>query len=457
MINDKMILVVDDDKNIRLSLKLILERNGYEVALAEGPKEAIQIVRNTPAIELVLMDMNYSRATDGEEGMTLLRQVKVFRPDVPCILMTAWGTIDLAVQGMRAGAFDFITKPWDNGVLLERIETAIKINGGNHGDRSRDMLGIASNHVTVIPSPIVGTSLSGILATVARVAPTNAPVLITGESGTGKELIAEAIHRQSKRANGPFVKVNLGGISTSLFESEMFGHKKGSFTDAKADRIGRFELAKGGTIFLDEIGELSLASQVKLLRVLQDQTYEVLGDSRTRRTDVRVVCATNADLRTMVEEKTFREDLFYRINIINLHLPPLRDRREDIPLLVDHFLRMACEANGLPLVTVSTEAIAYLQTLPFPGNIRELKNLVERALLMKDPTANQLTASDFALLSKDIPSGKPMGTEPATLDSMERSAIAACIAKHDGNLSLVAKELGISRGALYRKIEKHGL
>jgi two-component system NtrC family response regulator len=303
---------------------------------------------------------------------------------------------------------------------------------------------------------------------VARVAPTNAPVLITGESGTGKELIAEAIHRQSQRANGPFVKVNLGGISTSLFESEMFGHKKGSFTDAKADRIGRFELAKGGTIFLDEIGELSLASQVKLLRVLQDQTYEVLGDSQTRRTDVRVVCATNADLRAMVEEKTFREDLFYRINIINLHLPPLRDRREDIPLLVNHFLRMACEANGLPLdsratlayplpFTVSTEAIGYLQTLPFPGNIRELKNLVERALLMKEPTASQITAADFALLSKDIPSGKPIGTEPATLDSMERNAIAACIAKHNGNLSLVAKELGISRGALYRKIEKHGL
>lgn len=453
-----MILVVDDDKNIRLSLKLILERNEYEVALAEGPKEAMQIVRNTPAVELVLMDMNYSISTDGEEGLTLLKQVKVFRPEVPCILMTAWGSIDLAVQGMRAGAFDFITKPWDNGVLLDRIETAIKING-NHGDRSRDSLGIASNHgpVPVIPSPIVGTSLSGILATVARVAPTNAPVLITGESGTGKELIAEAIHRQSQRANGPFVKVNLGGISTSLFESEMFGHKKGSFTDAKADRIGRFELAKGGTIFLDEIGELSLASQVKLLRVLQDQTYEVLGDSKTRRTDVRVVCATNADLRAMVEEKTFREDLFYRINIINLHLPPLRDRREDIPLLVNHFLRMACETNGLPPVTVSTEAIGYLQTLPFPGNIRELKNLVERALLMKDPAASQLTADDFALLSMNIPSGKPMGTEPATLDSMERNAIAACIAKHNGNLSLVAKELGISRGALYRKIEKHGL
>ena len=234
-----MILVVDDDKNIRLSLKLILERNEYEVALAEGPKEAMQIVRNTPAVELVLMDMNYSMSTDGEEGLTLLKQVKVFRPEVPCILMTAWGSIDLAVQGMRAGAFDFITKPWDNGVLLDRIETAIKINGGNHEDRHLTLqTRRVSEPVPMIPSPIVGTSLSGILATVARVAPTNSPVLITGESGTGKELIAEAIHRQSQRANGPFVKVNLGGISTSLFESEMFGHKKGSFTDAKADRIG---------------------------------------------------------------------------------------------------------------------------------------------------------------------------------------------------------------------------
>ena len=471
-----MILVVDDDKTIRLSLKLILERNGYEVTLAEGPKEAIQIVRNTPAVELVLMDMNYTRATDGEEGLTLLKQVKVFRPDVPCMLMTAWGTIDLAVQGMRAGAFDFITKPWDNGVLLERIETAIKVappsppKGGT----------IVHTHKTnEAPSGAVGgASLSDILATVARVAPTNAPVLITGESGTGKELIAEAIHRQSQRANGPFVKVNLGGISTSLFESEMFGHKKGSFTDAKADRIGRFELAEGGTIFLDEIGELSLSSQVKLLRVLQDQTYEVLGDSRTRRTDVRVVCATNADLRTMVEEHTFREDLFYRINIINLHLPPLRERREDIPLLVDHFLRLACKANNLPLVTVTLDAIGYLQTLPFPGNIRELKNLVERALLMKphpQPLSQgrgewQLTAADFQSsyssaqsISTPLSPARGAGGEAAgfvgkaSLASMERSAIAACIAKHNGNLTLVAKELGISRGALYRKIEKHGL
>ena len=467
-----MILVVDDDKTIRLSLKLILERNGYEVALAEGPKEAIQVVRNTPAVELVLMDMNYSMSTDGEEGLTLLRQVIVFRPDLPCILMTAWGTIDLAVKGMRAGAFDFITKPWDNGVLLERIETAIKVTTPlpSWKGRGEGLPGVS------LPS------LSPIYTTVARVAPTNAPVLITGESGTGKELIAEAIHRQSRRANGPFIKVNLGGISTSLFESEMFGHKKGAFTDAKADRTGRFEMAKGGTIFLDEIGELSLASQVKLLRVLQDQTYEVLGDSETRRTDVRVVCATNADLRAMVEEKTFREDLFYRINIISLHLPPLRDRREDIPLLVDHFLSMACEANRLPLAKATTEAISYLQTLPFPGNIRELKNLVERALLMKgtDPPPTPfpltrlpvafpceggewlLTAADFRSSYSSVPnSSTPLpqqgGGGGGSLSSMERNAIAACIAKHHGNLTLVAKELGISRGALYRKIEKYGL
>ena len=448
-----MILVVDDDTSIRLSLKLILERNEFEVVLAEEPSAAIQVIRDNPAVELVLMDMNYNTyrtsSNDGEEGLTLLKQIKVFRPDVPCILMTAWGTIDLAVRGMRAGAFDFITKPWDNGVLLERIQTARTLKGrvSSSDDKKEDGSGT-----------IIGSSLAGILSTISRVAPTNAPVLITGESGTGKELIAEAIHRQSKRANGPFVKVNLGGISSTLFESEMFGHKKGSFTDATADRIGRFELAKGGTIFLDEIGELSLASQVKLLRVLQDQTYEVLGDSHTRRTDVRVVCATNADLQAMVKEHTFREDLFYRINLINLRLPPLRERREDIPLLVEHFLREACLANNVPVVTASYEAIAYLQTLPFPGNIRELKNLVERALLMHDPKSEKLSAADFAAPSHPaaVPSASPEGPA-ATLDDLERTAIAACIQKHSGNLSLVAKELGISRGALYRKIEKHGL
>ena len=487
-----MILVVDDDKAIRLSLKLILERNEYAVVLAENPKAAIDIVRSHPDVELVLMDMNYDNSTTGDEGLTLLKQVKVFRPDLPCILMTAWGTIDLAVQGMRAGAFDFITKPWDNGVLLDRIETARTLSplsreGGE--PRSARKLCDESTLAGGLPSLTGGAgdgsvllpSLASVYSTISRIAPTNAPVLITGESGTGKELIAEAIHRQSRRAAGPFVKVNLGGISSTLFESEMFGHKKGAFTDAKEDRVGRFELAKGGTIFLDEIGELDLASQVKLLRVLQDQTYEVLGDSHTRRTDVRVICATNADLPSMVEEHTFREDLFYRINLISLHLPPLRERREDIPLLVDFFLRQSHSLNTTPSVT--PDALSYLQSLPFPGNIRELKNLVERTVLMADPLpastggewlltaadfqASASTSSAFSDYAHSLLSGNP-SLEHTTLplqgergggllEELERAAIAASIQKHAGNLSLVAKELGISRGALYRKIEKHGL
>ncbi|MBO5742178.1 MAG: sigma-54-dependent Fis family transcriptional regulator, partial [Bacteroidaceae bacterium] len=286
------------------------------------------------------------------------------------------------------------------------------------------------------------------------------------ESGTGKELIAQFVHEQSRRMGKPFVKVNLGGISSSLFESEMFGHKKGSFTDAKSDRAGRFELAEGGTIFLDEIGELELPCQVKLLRVLQDQTYEVLGDSVTRRADVRMVCATNADLRQMVQERTFREDLFYRINLIHLHLPPLRERQQDIPLLVDHFIRQTCAANALPPVSASEESIRYLQVLPFHGNIRELKNLVERTILMKDQStpSGQLTVEDFKASHQQETSMPPLAPSPAagvsagmTLEEIERASIAAAIEKHSGNLSLVAKELGISRGALYRKIEKHGL
>ena len=405
--------------------------------------------------------------------------------------MTAWGTIDLAVQGMRNGAFDFITKPWDNSVLMDRIETAILLHrpqpdsetpqsSFQHPKSGQTLTCGIGQTLTYDTGQsltyIIGQSqgLLSVLATVRRVASTNAPVLITGESGTGKELIAQAIHELSRRADKPFVKVNLGGISTALFESEMFGHKKGSFTDAKSDRTGRFALAEGGTIFLDEIGELELASQVKLLRVLQDQTYEVLGDSVTKRADVRVVCATNADLRQMVNDKTFREDLFYRINIIHLHLPPLRDRQEDIPLLVEHFIHQTCVTNGLPIATASPEAIQYLQSLPFYGNIRELKNLVERTLLMSaDPSLTSPTGEGWILSAMNFQEayqqnpvdggnhsphlgGAGRGSA-LTLEEIERASIAASIQKHQGNLSLVAKELGISRGALYRKIEKHRL
>ena len=384
-----MILIIDDDSAIRSSLSFMLKRAKYEVQAVAGPREAIEIVRSV-APQLILMDMNFTLSTTGEEGLTLLKQVKIFRPDVPVILMTAWGSIQLAVQGMQAGAFDFITKPWNNVALMQRIETALELTA----DKQKPEAPVVDND-GFDRSHIIGKSqgLMGVLNTVARIARTNASVLITGESGTGKELIAEAIHINSQRVKQPFVKVNLGGISQSLFESEMFGHKKGAFTDATTDRVGRFELANKGTIFLDEIGDLDPSCQVKLLRVLQDQTFEVLGDSRPRKTDIRVVSATNADLRKMVSERTFREDLFYRINLITVKLPSLRERREDIPLLARHFADRQAELNGLPRTEFSADALNFLSRLPYPGNIRELKNLVERTILVSGKST--LDASDF--------------------------------------------------------------
>ena len=339
-----MILIIDDDSSIRTSLSFMLKRAKYDVQAVASPKEAMAVVRSVEP-ELILMDMNFSLTTSGDEGITLLKQVKIFRPEVPVILMTAWGSIDLAVKGMQAGAFDFITKPWNNAALMLRIETALELNGKKKEEEEEE---VSKNGDTFDRSAIVGKSkaLMDVLATIKRICRTNASVLITGESGTGKELIAEAVHKNSPRAKKPFVKVNLGGISQSLFESEMFGHKKGAFTDASSDRVGRFELADKGTIFLDEIGDLDMSCQVKLLRVLQEQTFEVLGDSRPRKVDIRVVSATNANLQKMVQAHTFREDLFYRINLITVHLPALRERREDIPLLVRHFANLQCQANG---------------------------------------------------------------------------------------------------------------
>ena len=396
--------------------------------------------------------MNFTLSTTGEEGLTLLKQVKVFRPDVPVILMTAWGSIQLAVQGMQAGAFDFITKPWNNAALLRRIETALELSAAPKETSQEQAEGLNRSH-------IIGKSqgLLEVLNTVARIARTNASVLITGESGTGKELIAEAVHINSQRINQPFVKVNLGGISQSLFESEMFGHKKGAFTDASADRIGRFELANKGTIFLDEIGDLDLSCQVKLLRVLQDQTFEVLGDSRPRKVDVRVVSATNADLRKMVSEHTFREDLFYRINLITVKLPALRERREDIPLLARHFADRQASANGLPRTEFSADALNFLSRLPYSGNIRELKNLVERTILVSGKQT--LDAADFESQYQrhDEPAKAAEGTSFAgmTLDEIERQTILQTLEQHKGNLSQVALALGISRAALYRRLEKY--
>ena len=443
-----MILIIDDDSAVRSSLSFMLKRAGYEVKTAPGPREAMDIVR-AEAPALILMDMNFTLSTTGEEGLTLLKQVKVFRPDVPVILMTAWGSIQLAVQGMQAGAFDFITKPWNNAALLQRIETALELTAAPKEVPEEQTTALNRSH-------IIGKSkgLMEVLNTVARIARTNASVLITGESGTGKELIAEAIHINSQRVKQPF-----GGISQSLFESEMFGHKKGAFTDASADRIGRFEMANKGTIFLDEIGDLDPSCQVKLLRVLQDQTFEVLGDSRPRKVDVRVVSATNADLRKMVSERTFREDLFYRINLITVKLPSLRERREDIPLLARHFADRQAEVNGLPRTDFSADALNFLSRLPYPGNIRELKNLVERTILVSGKPVLDATDFDAQYLRHDEPAKAAEGTSFAgmTLDEIERQTILQALEQHKGNLSQVAVSLGISRAALYRRLEKYNI
>ena len=466
-----MFLIVDDDLAVRTSLKLLLKQAGHPAQAVATPAEALAVVRETPP-QLVLMDMNFSLATTGADGLALLREVKLLAPDVPVILITGWGSISLAVEGMKAGAAEFVTKPWNNEALLQTIQTVLSLRA-NHAESSltpeagspaagRRQLDKQYRFAAIIGQD---AQLLHVLRSVGQVAPTDASVLIEGESGTGKELIAEAIHRNSHRRDQPFVKVNLGGISSSLFESEMFGHRRGAFTDAKADRAGRFELANGGTIFLDEIGELELASQVKLLRVLQDRTYEVLGDSKPRRLDIRVIAATNRSLAEMVQQGRFREDLFYRINLITVRLPALRERPADIPLLTQHFVDQLRATYHRPALRVSTRALHWLREQPLPGNIRELKNLVERAVLVSGK--EELGPEDFQANAQRLPVRPPAGYGPEsgelpapgtmTLDELEARMIRQALSHYDGNISRVAKALGLSRGALYRRLEKHAI
>ncbi|MDQ2769013.1 MAG: sigma-54 dependent transcriptional regulator [Bacteroidota bacterium] len=457
-----MFLIVDDDLAIQTSLKLLLKRAGYPTQVVATPAEALAVVRAAPP-RLVLMDMNFSLATSGADGLALLREVKLLAPQLPVILITGWGSIELAVAGMKAGAAEFVTKPWHNDVLLQTIATVLALH---EAEGPPEPAGPAANRRQLDKqyqlADIVGDDpqLLHVLRQVGQVAATDAAVLIEGESGTGKELIAEAIHRNSHRARQPFVKVNLGGISSSLFESEMFGHRRGAFTDARADRVGRFELANGGTIFLDEIGELELASQVKLLRVLQDRTYEVLGDSKPRRLDIRVIAATNRNLAEMVQQGRFREDLFYRINLIAVRLPALRERPADIPLLARHFIAQLRATYQRPALKVSTPALHWLRAQPLPGNIRELKNLVERAVLVSG--REELGPEDFQANAQPLPARTPEpGELPApgtmTLDELEVHMIRQSLTHYEGNISRVAKALGLSRGALYRRLEKFGI
>jgi len=439
-----MILIIDDDSSIRKSLALLLKRAGYDSDTAPDADEALAKIRAN-RYGLIIMDMNFGLSITGREGIELLMKAKIFQPDTPVILITAWGSIELAVEGMRAGAYDFITKPWNNRLLLQRVETALSLSAPGDSPAApfrRD--GIIGNNRRLLE----------LLATAERVAPTDAPVLILGENGTGKELIANAIHINSKRRDNPFVMVNLGGVSQSLFESEMFGHAKGAFTDAVSERKGRFEMADHGTIFLDEIGDLDLNCQVKLLRVLQQHTFERLGESRPRKVDIRVVCATNAPLDEMVAARTFREDLFYRINLITLRVPALRERRDDIPLLVRHFVREASRPLGREIPEISAEAMEWLTRLPYPGNIRQLKNMVDRAVLIG---GDRLGREDFAPAAGETDPADQPAKPSGSLDEMERKAITDAIAEARGNLSQASRSLGLTRQTLYRRMQKYGI
>ncbi|WP_242917590.1 sigma-54-dependent transcriptional regulator [Pontibacter liquoris] len=454
-----MILIIDDDMAVRASISLMLKQAGYKTREAANPQEALQLA-GLHAFQLAIMDMNFSIDTTGNDGLDLLAKFKKLLPDLPVILITGWGSISLAVEGMRLGAADFVTKPWSNEYLLQAVRTALSLSeqtaetsGGALTRKKLDQQYDLGNIVGQDPQ------LLQILKKIGQIAPTDASVLIEGESGTGKELIAEAVHRNSGRKAQPFVKVNLGGISASLFESEMFGHKRGAFTDAKADRVGRFEMANKGTIFLDEIGELDLNSQVKLLRVLQDRTYEVLGDSRSRKLDIRVVCATNKDLAKLVEEGRFREDLYYRINLIKVKLPALREREDDIPLLVQYFVNNLKKTYHRPDLQVSPRALQWLKGLQLPGNIRELKNLVERTVLVAEN--EMLEADDFQAQAQQSPAKPGDKALPAvgtmTLDELEASMIKKSMSYYQNNISKVARALGLSRAALYRRLDKFNI
>lgn len=447
-----MILIVDDDIAVRTSMSLLLKTADYDVKTVDNPGQAYEIIiKEEP--KLIILDLNFSNDTSGKEGMLLLEKIRQVNIGIPVILITGWASIELAVQGMKLGASDFINKPWNNEHVLQSVQTLITLRDQHQVSKTRKELDKKYNFRQIIGQD---PGLLNILETIGRVAPTNAAVLITGESGTGKELIAEAIHLNSTRTSKAFVKVNLGGISSSLFESEMFGHVRGAFTDARIDRMGRFEMANKGTIFLDEIGDLEASSQVKLLRVLQDRTYEILGSSRSKTADIRVVCATNKNLPEMVKSGHFREDLLYRINLISIHLPALRERKEDIPLLVNFFIHNLREIYNRPLLKVNTAAMRWLKNLPLPGNIRQLKNLVERTVLIS--RRDDLGIEDFQSQVSPAPKEQQHQLPEVgmmTLEQVEAEMVKQAMKYHNNRITRAAASLGITRNALYRRLEKY--
>jgi DNA-binding NtrC family response regulator len=446
------VLVADDQSDVREALRLLLKAEGMQTEIVSSPSAALQAL-HAGDFDIALIDLNYTRdTTSGREGLDLLTQIQAINADLPVIVMTAWGTIDLAVEAIRRGARDFIQKPWENPRLISILRTQIELSRSLRTSRrleAENRLLRAQGRPTLIAE---SAAMRPVLELVTRIGPSNANILITGEHGTGKEVIAKTLHALSPRANRPMIAVNTGALSEGTFESEVFGHVKGAFTDARTDRIGRFELADGGTIFLDEIANVPIKQQAKLLRVLETGEMERVGSSTTRKVDARVLSATNADLRAESESGRFRADLLFRLNTVEIHIPLLRDRREDIPLLAAHFLKEYAQRYRKEVQQFEPATMQLLLSYAWPGNVRELDHAVERAVLLS--TGATIKPSDMGLQSRD---GTGSRLDEMSLEEVESLLVRKALARHGGNVSHAAEALGLSRGALYRRIEKYGL
>jgi DNA-binding NtrC family response regulator len=446
------ILAADDQQHILEALQLLLHPQGYRVDSVKSPSQVREVLA-TDSYDAVLIDLNYTRdTTSGQEGLDLLSEIVAADSNLPIIVMTAWGNVELAVEAMRRGARDFVQKPWDNQRLLAILRTQVEL----HRSLVRAERLSAENrllHAQGRPEFIASAaSMQPVLDAIARVGPSDANVLITGEHGSGKEIVAHTLHALSSRASRPLVAVNTGALSEGVFESELFGHVKGAFTDARTDRIGRFELADGGTIFLDEIGNVPIRQQAKLLRVLESGEIERLGSSRTRQIDVRVISATNIDLQTACTSGQFREDLLFRLNTVEIHVPALRDRREDISALAIHFLRRYAARYRREIVGFDASALQIMAQYAWPGNVRELEHTLERAVLMC--RGREIQPADLGL---NLQRPQAQNLEELSLEAVEALLIRKALARFQGNVSQAAEALGLSRGALYRRMEKYGI
>jgi len=446
------VLIADDQPHILDALELLLEPEGFQVEKARSPMMVLDALQSG-SFDALLVDLNYTRdTTSGKEGLDLLTQIKALDSHVPIIVMTAWANVEVAVEAMRRGARDFIPKPWDNARLLTILRTQIDL----HNAVKRAYRLEAENRMLRgqnLPDLIAtAPAMQPVLSTITRIGPSDANVLITGEHGTGKEVVAQMLHGLSQRASRSLVAVNTGALPEGTFESELFGHVKGAFTDARTERIGRFELADGGTLFLDEIANVPMRQQAKLLRVLETGEMERVGSSKTRRVNARVLSATNADLHVEVEQGRFRGDLLFRLNTVEIHLPPLRDRREDIPLLAAHFLNRYASRYRKQMEGIDPAALQVMLQYPWPGNVRELDHTIERAVLMARGT--RIEASDLGLNQARASS---QALEDMSLESVESILIRKALTRANGNVSQAAEALGLSRGALYRRMEKYGI